>query len=255
MIRRVFFDVGNVLLDEDPLVLRSFRVHYEAVRRARPKATFLGLLAEREAWAARGSRWPLHDAIAPVLDEVARRDAWAAAEREVRAHFAELSPPIVGVPELVARLRPKVRLGLIANQGRECREHLERLGLLAGFDVVAFSEELGMYKPDAGLFRHALECAGEAPSQCLMVGDRLDNDLRPASALGMATAWVRWPRRADKGWAPTDPDAIAFRDSLERSSALAAQVDPDVRPSVIVDRTSDLEEALLECWPPRPLQG
>ena len=79
-----------------------------------------------------------------------------------------------------------------------------------------------------------------------MVGDRLDNDLAPARVLGMATAWVQWPQRGAKGWQPDDSDAIAYRDALERTSALAPTLWPDVRPTLIIDELRDLIAALRE---------
>src|SRR5437868_3323302 len=193
MVRWVFFDVGNVLLDEDPLTYRSFRRHVEAVRRVRLDRTYLDLLAEREACAVAGSRWPVHEVVSAYLDETRCAAVWEATAHEIRAAFAALSPPVVGAAALIDRLAAHHRLGLIANQGGECRAWLAALGWLDRFEVVAFSEELGVSKPDPALFRHALAIAGVAPAQTLMVGDRLDNDIAPAAALGMATAWVRWP--------------------------------------------------------------
>jgi 5'-nucleotidase len=242
--RWVFLDVGDVLLDEDPLTYRSFRRHVEAVQRVRPDLTFRELLAAREARAAAGSRWPVYEVVSAVLDEAACAAAWASAEREVRAEFAALSPLIDGADALVERLARRYWLGLIANQGPECRARLAALGLFDHFTVVALSEERGLFKPDPGLFRWAIERAGASPSRCVMVGDRLDNDVAPARALGLATIWVRWPRRAAKGWRPDDPEALAYRDSLERSSAPASAPGSHVRPSLAIDTIGELDAAL-----------
>jgi HAD superfamily hydrolase (TIGR01549 family) len=241
--RWVFLDVGNVLLDEDPLTYRVFRRHVEAVRQVRPDLTFRDLLAAREARAAAGSRWPVHEVVSAVLDEAGCAEVWASAEREVRAEYATLSPLIAGADSLVERLSLHYRLGLIANQGPECRARLAALGLLDSFAVVALSEERGLFKPDPDLFRWAIARAGTSPSECVMVGDRLDNDIAPAQAVGMATIWVRWPRGDAKGWRPDDPDALAYRDALERSSA-ASTFTSDVRPSLTIDTIDELGAAL-----------
>jgi HAD superfamily hydrolase (TIGR01509 family) len=237
-VRWVFLDVGNVLLDEDPLTFRVLLRHAEAAARARPGLTVFDVLAAREARALAGSRWPLYEAVVPVLGEAGCADVWEAAGREVRDDFAALSPVIPGAEALVEHLARRYRLGLIANQGRECRARLEALGLLGRFEVVALAEELGLFKPDPALFRLAAERAGADPRECLMVGDRPDNDLAPAAALGMATAWVRWPRRAAKGWDPPDPPARAYLASLERLEALAPA--PDPAPGLAVATVADL---------------
>jgi len=65
--------------------------------------------------------------------------------------------------------------------------------------VIASGAE-GVEKPDAEIFRRALRRAGCAPESAVMVGDRLDNDILPATRLGMRTVWVRQglaSRRAD----------------------------------------------------------
>jgi HAD superfamily hydrolase (TIGR01549 family) len=244
MIHWIFLDVGNILLDEDPLTYFVFRRHVEAVQRVRPDLSFATLLAEREASAAAGSAWPVHDMVSSYLDAAARSKVWEATDREVRARFAELSPVVSGAAELVDRLAQRFRLGLIANQGRECLDRLTNLGMLARFDVVAFSELEGRHKPDAGLFERALVRARADPSQCLMVGDRIDNDLAPAARLGMLTAWVRWPRRNAKGWDPDEPDGIAYLHSLARTAALTTQEHRSIESTLIVDEVSDLDNAI-----------
>jgi HAD superfamily hydrolase (TIGR01549 family) len=244
MLRWIFFDVGNVLLDEDPLTYRNFRRHVAAIRRVRPERSYLDLLAEREACAT-SSRWPLFDLATRYLDEPAAAAVWDDAVREISARFATLSPPVAGAAALLERLAGRVRLGLIANQGAECRAHLAALGWLAHFDVVAFAAELGDYKPDRKLFQAALRRAGVAPAEALMVGDRVDNDIAPAAALGMATALVRWPRRAAKGWpAGDDPDALAYLAALERAALRAEASGAPVRPTVTIDTIAELDAAL-----------
>jgi len=242
--RWVFLDVGNVLLDEDPLTFLSLVRHAEAVGRARPGVTFLDVLAAREARSAAGSSWPLFEAVVPVLGEDGCAEIWAATEREVRARYAELSPPVAGAAELIRGLAREFRLGLIANQGREARERLAALGWLDAFEVVALSEEVGSFKPDPALFRLALERAGADPAECLMVGDRLDNDVAPAASLGMATAWVRWPVRADKGWAPAEPEARAYLASLERLAPHSPGAGQ--RPTLTVDDLNTLDAAVRD---------
>ena len=69
MLEWIFLDVGNVLLDEDPLTYLSFRRHAEAVLRAHPGSTFRDLLAACEARAAAGSRWPVSEVVSAFLDE------------------------------------------------------------------------------------------------------------------------------------------------------------------------------------------
>jgi 5'-nucleotidase len=246
MIRWVFLDVGNILLDEDPLSFVNFRVHVEAVRLVRPDLTFEDLLLEREARALAGSAWPLFEVISSYLDEQSCLDAWHVAESEIRGNYAALSPTIAGAQGLLDALAPRFRLALIANQGPECRRWLDELGWLGRFEVIALSEEEGTAKPDPALFRKALERAGVEPGEAIMVGDRLDNDIAPALALGMKTAWVRWARRLAKGWEPHTPESVSYLRSLERIAAGLADRPRDFEPSIAVNDLTELIPSLLK---------
>jgi 5'-nucleotidase len=243
--RWVFLDVGNVLWDEDPL---SYRVawHYaQAIQGVRPDRTFAELLAEGEAAAEAGWRWPVFAVASAYLGQERGNAVWSAIDRAVRAHWSAWTPPIAGASELIEALARHFRLGLIANQPRESRARLAELGWLDRFEVVALSEEEGLFKPDPALFHRALERAGVAPAEAWMVGDRLDNDIAPAAALGLATAWVRWPRRSAKGWAPSDPDALAYLNSLERIATHRAATWSGSRPTIAVDTIAALAVALM----------
>jgi 5'-nucleotidase len=239
--RWVFLDVGNVLLDEDPLTWLVFRRHVEAIRRERPDRSWPALLAEFEARVAAGSRWPVFDVASSYLHEARLAEVWDAVDREVRARFAALSPPVAGAIEAVGQLARRYRLGLIANHPSQSRARLAELGLLERVEVVVLGEEQGLYKPDPALFRRAMDQAGARASDCLMVGDRLDHDIAPAAAVGMATAWIRWPDRSAKGWRPDDPEGWAYLRSLERTAARGELV----RPTIAIATVAELAAVLL----------
>jgi FMN phosphatase YigB (HAD superfamily) len=61
-----------------------------------------------------------------------------------------------------------------------------------------YSYEHGVAKPDPRVFCHLgtrLAALGMAPEEILMVGDRLDTDIRPAQAAG----WASWHLRPEPG--------------------------------------------------------
>lgn len=83
------------------------------------------------------------------------------------------------------------RLGIIANQVPGTKERLDAWGIGQYFDVIAASTELGVAKPDPAIFEKAFEMAGCRAENAVMIGDRLDNDILPAKAVGMKTVWIR----------------------------------------------------------------
>jgi FMN phosphatase YigB (HAD superfamily) len=234
VIRWVFLDVGNVLLDEDPLAYVVFCRHVEAIVRKRPERTFADLLAERENVARNGSKWPVFDVAARYLSATEIDQVWNQTDREVRERFTELMPLIPATRQLIDRLDGRVGLGLIANQPVECRRRLRDLDLIDSFDVVALSEEHGLWKPDLDLFREALAEVSAVPAESLMIGDRPAIDLAPAHALGMRTAWIQWPDRAAKSWGGAAVAGVqpanynAFVASLARVPEAIAEFVPDL---------------------------
>ena len=105
---------------------------------------------------------------------------------------SEDEAPYSDAQSTLEALRSKgYNLGIIANQKLGTAERLENWGLRQYFDVIAASAELGCAKPDKEIFEKALELAGCAAQESVMIGDRLDNDIIPAKAVGMKTVWVR----------------------------------------------------------------
>jgi putative hydrolase of the HAD superfamily len=103
-----------------------------------------------------------------------------------------------------------VRCALVCDTGltpgRVVRRHLERLGLLEFLEVQAFSDEVGVPKPDPRTFRAALDPLGVAPNRALHVGDLRRTDVAGARGLGMQTA--RLSARHDDTTALPEADLV-----------------------------------------------
>jgi HAD superfamily hydrolase (TIGR01549 family) len=131
------------------------------------------------------------------------------------------------VDRLLRRLRARgLVLGVVANQPGTARQRLVRAGIAELFDYQGLSEVTGLRKPDRGAFTAATEALGLAPAACIMVGDRVDNDIAPAKALGMAAILFRSGRhrRQQPRSASEQPDAVVS-DVLELESAIGQLVD------------------------------
>lgn len=81
------------------------------------------------------------------------------------------------------------RLGVVGNQPVRAESELEGFGL--PLDFLASSASWGVHKPDPRFFERIATELGLAPSEIAYVGDRLDNDVRPAAAVGMQAIFVR----------------------------------------------------------------
>lgn len=109
---------------------------------------------------------------------------------------------IPGAAEMVQELKRRgYRLALVADgPAGTFRNILTQHGLYELFEVMAISELVGAEKPDARMFRHALEQLQIQPADCcrvVMVGNNLARDIKGANELGFITVWLDWaPRRA-----------------------------------------------------------
>jgi putative hydrolase of the HAD superfamily len=120
----------------------------------------------------------------------------------------QLRPDIDG---LLRRLRGRgLKLGVVANQPEAARERLARAGIGELFDYQGLSALTGLRKPDPRAFLAAAEALGVSPPACIMVGDRIDNDIAPAKALGMVAIQLRSGRhRRQQARSPAEaPDAV-----------------------------------------------
>ncbi|GAC1410059.1 MAG: hypothetical protein NVSMB57_03330 [Actinomycetota bacterium] len=140
----------------------------------------------------------------PLLEEVAEIDHDA-----VSASWRVSDETL----ETLAHLRSMgLDLGLVSNFSllpHRLHGDLEKLGIKQHLGAVAFSCEVGFRKPDARIFQHALAGLGHSPADAVHVGDRLNDDIAGAKALGLRTVLTQEFRVEE----PADiaPDAIIAR--------------------------------------------
>jgi HAD superfamily hydrolase (TIGR01549 family) len=130
------------------------------------------------------------------------------AERERRADAGQ--PETFGEEDLYPDVRSAMSalrdmgiwVGVAGNQTVRAGAILRGMNLPA--DMIATSDDWGATKPDEAFFRAVVENSPCEADRIVYVGDRLDNDLRPAKSAGMKTAFVRrgpwgyiWENHAD----------------------------------------------------------
>ncbi|MCC7366017.1 MAG: HAD family hydrolase [Dehalococcoidia bacterium] len=104
-----------------------------------------------------------------------------------------------GIGELLDALRQRGAVfGIAANQSAWALEEMDRLGVGQYFTHRGVAGTHGFRKPDVRVFLDATETLGVAPEECVMVGDRIDNDIAPARALGMYAVLFRTGRHIEQ---------------------------------------------------------
>ena len=173
MIKWMFFDVGSTLVDETEAYDHRVR---EMI--AGTSVTFKEFDDVRIALARQG----LDGNSAAIKHFGLTKTPW---------HSEDEVPYSDAHGTLVALIDKGYKLGIIANQKNGTTERLESWGLRQYFDVIVASAEIGYAKPDKKIFEKAFELANCTAAESIMVGDRLDNDIIPAKAIGMKTVWVK----------------------------------------------------------------
>lgn len=209
MIQAITFDLWDTLIRETPESGRK-------VKEARIRGLYMllqgqgypGTLEEVEA---------AYERVGEHLQEIWARNIDAGSEEQVQVllkalndgwevprdpmtlanlEWAYVSPALQALPvlnegasHLLTGLRQQYRLGLICNTGRipgtMLKIILQRLGILEHFDVLTFSDAVGIRKPDPHIFHLTLERLQVSPDRALHVGDNPTTDVLGARGAGM----------------------------------------------------------------------
>ncbi|MBR4034590.1 MAG: HAD family hydrolase [Clostridia bacterium] len=176
-IKWIFFDMGHTLLDEDEVHIARLEELNEELGGTLPPAE--ELLDEMVEFGTKGARSP--------FGSVAKKYG----SKRHYPYNPALEVPFPETEEALRKLSAKYKLGIIANQRGGSAHRLQAHGLMKYIDFVYSSEEMGRSKPAPDLFLSALDTLGCAPGEACMVGDRIDNDIRPAKRIGMKTVRLR----------------------------------------------------------------
>ena len=205
------FDVGECLVDET----REYGTWADWL--GVPRHTFA---AQFGAVIARGLDYrETFQVFRPGFDLDAERERRAAAGQPEWFGEEDLYPD---VRPALARLREAgLWLGIAGNQTVRAGGILREL-FADDVDLIGTSDDWGASKPDPTFFERVAEVVPVPPVETLYVGDRLDNDIRPAAEAGLRR---RGHYRLDLArahlWSGHRDRALA---ELERAEATAPQL-------------------------------
>jgi putative hydrolase of the HAD superfamily len=222
--KAVFFDFGGTLFSYQAMRPRMRaliaamleRLGLEADRRGAGRAYNE---ASQRAWAEFGPRrYYLHkDVFLATFEQFARSLGASPSPQDLEWCYEAQRKSVVegfelrsGCVETLAALRERgLHLQVVSNIDDDFLEPmLERAGLTPCLDAWTSSEGAGSCKPDAGIFRVALDKARVDPEQVVFVGDSRVHDIAGARALGMRTVLVVEegpPPPGSQGLVPSDP--------------------------------------------------
>ena len=108
----------------------------------------------------------------------------------VSKHMGEFYKPESVIPEDVRRVLPQLKqvgyiLGVISNRDKPFQDLLEGHGIVEFFDFALAAGEVNVFKPEPGIFEHALRRVNLFPKEVIYVGDNYYADVVGARRAGL----------------------------------------------------------------------
>lgn len=184
-IRAVWFDVGEVLIDES----REYGAWADWL--GIPRHTFSAVFG---AVIARGAdHRQVFQHFRPGFDLDKERRARLDAGLGEYLDPGDLYPD--ARPCLESLREAGYFIGIAGNQPARAGRFIRELNLPS--DLIATSDDWGVTKPAAAFFAKLVQVSRHRADEIAYVGDRLDNDIAPAAEAGVTTVWIRrgpWAR-------------------------------------------------------------
>lgn len=228
MLAAVLFDWGNTLLRftwSDELLAAGHRAGLAALGREQEADTFTARFADVLPTLVPGSDYGalMRELLGGATEEEVAR--FQSAEHDVWAPAHELLPSTHALLESLRRRG--LELAVVGNAwpepGELLRRDVDRLGVGERVDAVVWSTDVGERKPHPAPFLRALELLGVAAADALFVGDRLDEDVRGAAAVGMTTVQALWFRAETSDDEEADYQAFTQMDVLDVVDRIAVR--------------------------------
>lgn len=205
MLKAIFIDVDNTLLDFDEFVRQAMKAGF----------SYYGLRAYEdwmyEVFTEENTKlWKQIECGSMTLEEL-EQVRWnmifqkigiefdgVAFEKYFRGSLYDSAIPVAGAYKLLDALKGKCILCIASNGPYD--QQLNRLkiaGMDQYFDYYFISEKIGVSKPAAAFFDYAFSKINEErrevifPEECMIIGDSLTSDMKGGLDYGMKTCYFR----------------------------------------------------------------
>jgi len=177
-IRAVIFDIGGVLKHmTNPAALRAWESRLGLAEGGlRPliydseiaRLSSLGLATPDQVWQAANERLGLSPAELSALQaDMPRAFSWDAA-----------------MLSFTRSLRPRCKTAVLSNAWADARAEMQDQINDSTFDVIVYSSEEGLLKPQPEIYQRVLQQLGVAPAEAIFVDD-VQRNVDAAAALGL----------------------------------------------------------------------
>jgi len=187
-VSHVFFDVDGTLVDFRASLGVGLIAGAEYISEVTGRIVTPAMLEETRGRVYRSVKGSLTDIRAQAFRQALRErgvDDEAAVAEVTRRFFAARDSALEPYEEVIAVLDDLRARGFILIGATNGNAALMRTPVFALLHHTFTAEEAGVSKPHPRFFELALEHAHAEASRSVVIGDRLDNDVEPAVAVGM----------------------------------------------------------------------
>ncbi len=206
------FDLDNTLVDRQAAFDRwahGFVLHHALPPAALDELDTLdenGFASREQVFEGIAERFGISDSVEDLI-------------AAYRVDYPEYFHPDPEVNQALGRLRSRAwSIGVVTNGPLTQRVKLERAGLLGEMDGICISDEVGVAKPDPGIFAEAQRrCLGPAPRDGprWMVGDTPGPDIVGGIRAGFRTIWLHHGRTWDLDEYRPDAQVASIAEAVE----------------------------------------
>jgi HAD superfamily hydrolase (TIGR01549 family) len=108
-----------------------------------------------------------------------------------RNKYVQIRRAVKGSEELLSALYEKYKIGVVTNNSdHETEDKIEFTGYDKYITAITTSQETGVAKPTARIFKIAMEKLGVTPKETVMVGNNWDWDIMGAHNAGIRPIWL-----------------------------------------------------------------
>lgn len=245
----VFLDIGNVIFYDLPLLARIWKYFYLTLKEGGLNMSFEEIIRERELLLKdnppeTNPRKMIADRYASHLD----KEIVDKAVNKWLSVYQGSNFPVRGIKDVLKELQKRYNLGIIANQPPMAMNELKKYGLDVFFEHITISDVVGYHKPDPGIFRHALESTGADPEKSMMIGDRIDNDVRPAKEAGMKAIWLDMDYSKMEYQPEDDYERLYIQSYLKVTGIDQSYKGTMQEPDLVIHKLEELPKSIELAW-------
>jgi HAD superfamily hydrolase (TIGR01549 family) len=182
----VFFDLGSTLISEEEAIADRTR----QIANALAPSSILYSEAQIRGAFLQASREFAPRVVTRAVDLLAGNSTRRDMVLQQVTYRKALERPYPNALAVLQDVWTMYHIGILANQSEGTAARLAMYGIAPFIVVCLSSTEAGLTKPDPAIFQEALRRAQGVSARTVMVGDRVDNDIAPAKALGWKTIRV-----------------------------------------------------------------